>query len=439
MSFSDPNKKTSNRLDALLSLRGFACLMVVIAHCDPPRSAIFYQNYDLSWLLFSAGGVAVRIFFCLSGYLMGKAFYTERYAINVPGLIKFFRNRALRIFPLYYFTVFILILFVYPELLKHENWGYLVRICTFTYNQALPVTFNGAFWSLSTEVQFYLIIPFVFTYFKHRLISQTKVLWSIFITLVFSFVLRYAIWIIIAAQSQTPEAQSSDFVSYIYTPLITNLDSFLCGFFINALIYNQKTASNNSKEIAHTTNWEDHVVENILVGAKHSGSQSSVTTRKFPFRMLRPKGYRLYKFKIPIAVILMFMLYLSTAYCKYYNQKILLFIAPALSASLTAFFIFAFESGTNYQDFYRNEKLSFKACLRNPLRVLEVFGNLSYGVYVWHLPIIAKFNPIFTSEIPIEAYFKRLAATLIVSGLLAIVTYYLVELPAVKFKTYKKS
>jgi peptidoglycan/LPS O-acetylase OafA/YrhL len=401
VSFSNPSKKTSNRLDALLSLRGFACLMVVIAHCDPPKASIFYQNYDLSWLLFSAGGVAVRIFFCLSGYLMGKAFYTERYSTDAPGLIKFCRNRALRIFPLYYFTVFILILFVYPELLKHENWGYLVRICTFTYNQALPVTFNGAFWSLSTEVQFYLIVPFIFTYFKHRLITPNKVLGSIFITLVFSFVLRYAIWIIIVAQSPAPEAQSADFVRYIYTPLVTNLDSFLCGFFINALIYSEKTAQNFSKKVAF-------------------------------------RSY-LKTIKIPSAAILMVLLYLFTAYCKYYNQKLLLFVAPALSASLTSFFIFAFESGANYQEFSINEKLSFKACLRNPLRVFEVFGNLSYGVYLWHLPIIANFNPIFTSEIPLEAYFKRLAATLIASGLLATVTYYFVEIPAVKFKTYKKS
>lgn len=75
-----------NRLDALLALRAFACLMVVMTHCNPPRNAIFYKGYDLSWLTFSPGGVGVWIFFSLSGYLMGKAFYTERYTADVPGL-----------------------------------------------------------------------------------------------------------------------------------------------------------------------------------------------------------------------------------------------------------------------------------------------------------------------------------------------------------------
>ncbi|WP_336884906.1 hypothetical protein [Nostoc punctiforme] len=37
-----------NRLDALTALRGFACLMVVVIHCNPPRNAIFYKGYDLS-------------------------------------------------------------------------------------------------------------------------------------------------------------------------------------------------------------------------------------------------------------------------------------------------------------------------------------------------------------------------------------------------------
>lgn len=56
-----------NCLDALLFLRGFACLMVLIIHCNPPRNAIFYKGYDLSWLTFSSGFVGVWIFFCLSG------------------------------------------------------------------------------------------------------------------------------------------------------------------------------------------------------------------------------------------------------------------------------------------------------------------------------------------------------------------------------------
>jgi peptidoglycan/LPS O-acetylase OafA/YrhL len=88
-----------NHLDALLALRGFACLMVVIIHCNPPRNSIIYKGYDLSWLSFSHGMVAVWVFFCLSGYLMGKSFYAECYSADVNGVIddyhSFARNKKL--------------------------------------------------------------------------------------------------------------------------------------------------------------------------------------------------------------------------------------------------------------------------------------------------------------------------------------------------------
>ncbi|PLZ82363.1 acyltransferase, partial [Fischerella muscicola CCMEE 5323] len=168
-----------NRLDVLLALRGFACLMVVIIHCAPPRNALIYQHYDFSWLIFSHGAVAVWIFFCLSGYLMGKAFYTERYLSDVTGVIHFWRNRAIRILPLYYFAVLILSIFVYPDVLKFDNWGYLLRVCTFTYNPYIassPVAFNDVFWSLSTEVQFYILVPFIYNLSKSLVFKQKHVI-----------------------------------------------------------------------------------------------------------------------------------------------------------------------------------------------------------------------------------------------------------------------
>ncbi|HEY9810107.1 MAG TPA: acyltransferase [Halomicronema sp.] len=397
-----------NRLDALVTLRGFACVMVLVAHCSAPREALFLGNLDLSWLFFSAGGVAVRIFFCLSGYLMGKLFYTQKYTLNKTGILKFFRNRALRVFPLYYFAVIVLSLFVYPQILQSENWQYLFRLLTFTYNQTLPIVFNGALWSLSTEVQFYLCVPLIFAVFKNCFFQAKSVLKLSLFLLVISMLVRYFGWQEIVGRVPSFNQQLGEFAENYYTPLIMNLDSFICGFLLNPLILSKPILPSFSLVIG-----KKQIIFNCIYWVK----------------IARKGG----------AFILIIGLYLITAFVKYYNQPILLIIAPAVSSIITCGFILIFELGEEYNQTSKNEKLTWKACQRNPIRLVEIFGVLSYGMYVWHLPLIVAFTPILTSVNPLEAYFKRLFATIISSMAIATLTYFCVEVPAGRFKLSKSS
>ena len=422
------------QIDPLLSLRGLACLIVIIGHCAPAKHTIYYQNYDLTWLIFGAGGVAVRIFFCLSGYLMGKAFYTERYTEDAKGFINFWRNRVLRIFPLYYFAVLILGSLFYPHIWKLENWSYLVRLLTFTYNHALPIEFNGALWTLSTEVQFYLLVPFVYSYLKPHLVNYRQILWSFVGIIAVSFILRQGIWLAITWQKTIPvEEEVSYFIKYIYTPLFTNLDTFLCGFLINPLLQLVK------------------------------GDRQNLPQRTQKYIKL---------FKNRLAWLTILILYLVTAYCKYYNQALLVFISPSLTALLTSVFIFLVEytaacSQMNYSlcaeipdfskksgisvphspekrcnsedKFINSNKIRYSSLLVNTLLIMEILGKLSYGMYIWHVPIISNINPLLNSHSPLVAFILKFIATLTVSTLLASVTYYLIEVPAAKWKNYCKS
>jgi len=394
------NTNKNNRLDALLALRGFACLMVVTIHCAPPRKSIIYGDVDLSWLMFSHGAIAVWIFFVLSGYLMGKVFYTKRYTAEIAGVIKFWRNRALRILPLYYFAVLILSIFVYPEVLKFSNWGYLLRIFTFTYHPYISFTavkFNDVFWSLSTEVQFYLIVPFIYSLIQNRLNNQKKVFIAASLVIIITFIIRGLLWI--SFHNEITQDMGYAF-KYWYTPLITNLDLFLCGFFVNELIQNKTIKLNYTKSL----------IIQIL------------------------------------SVTLIILLYLFTAHHLYHQElwnlpnrsggwrtlTTILILQP-LTAIITSFFIFAFEKDV-YHEFTKNEKLSFNTILKNPSRILEIIGNLSYGIYIWHMPIITRTYDVFNAKIPIEAFYIRLTATLILSTVLATVTYYLVEVPFSRWK-----
>jgi peptidoglycan/LPS O-acetylase OafA/YrhL len=377
-------------VDPLLSLRGLACLMIVVGHCVPPKATIFFHNYDLTWLIFSAGGVAVRIFFCLSGYLIGKGFYNQRYTSNSTGLINFWRNRALRILPLFYFSFLSLSLIFYQHIWYPENREYLIRILTFTFDYSYPLDFHGALWYISTELQFYLVIPFIYLYLRDRLTNLKQITVVFFSLIVLLFGLRLLIWSIISNHTSIPDQQIRSFSKYIYMPLVTNLDSFLCGFLVNPFIIIQKSKPQINQRLKSL--------------------------------IFQPK----------IGFLIIFFLYFFTAYYKYHHQQlIILFMAPTITALLTPVFLYLVE----FNSYPKSIHLSYNSFKQLPFIILGCFGYFSYGIYIWHFPIVTKMIPIiFSSNNHLTAFIFRFLETLTLSTLLSIVTYYLIELPAIKFK-----
>lgn len=139
-----------------------------------------------------------------------------------------------------------------------------------------------------------------------------------------------------------------------------------------------------------------------------------------------------------LSIIGLIGLYLFTAQYKYYNQEELGLISPTLTLAATSLFIFAFESSTEPQPRTQaNRSLQWRSIQKNPWLILEALGVLSYGIYVWHFPIIAKVRPFLNAEIPLVAYLQRLAIALILSILAAWITYYWIEVPAAKMKRLK--
>lgn len=401
-------------------------MMVVIFHCGLPRHSIVYKDFDWTWILTPNGLEAVWIFFVISGYLMGKAFYTERYSCDSAGIGSFWRNRILRVAPLYYFATLILTIFVYPSLLKIENWGFLLRVLIFSYDHGPESTSaiqnpwgNGAFWSLSTEMQFYILVPFLFS-FCFTKINSYKRLYSISIfVFLMMLLLRLGVWVIF--RNQITESQNFQFyINYSYAPMFMNLDLFMAGFLLNAWFKLREKFDSQSLDL----NTNDPQPQKSIYGRLNFN-----------------------KYKRVMALVLLLCLNLFISY-HWYHQELrpgftggirtstTFFILQPLTALVVCFFIWAFESDT-YRNFTKNASLSLNSILKNPLRSLEVIGVLSYGIYIWHMPIIASTGPIYTSAIPFEAYYRAVTATLILSSLLAAVTYYLVELPFAKLKIFK--
>src|ERR1035437_6391721 len=145
--------QTENKIDSLLILRGFACLCVVLSHVSGNFSSnaniISLFGYNITWLIKTPGSIGVWIFFILSGYLMGKGFYTGRYTPTVKSSLKFYWNRFLRIYPLYIFSIFVVCIFFHNSfpLMNLINLNTLLNLLRFNYS--LQSFFpNGLLWTI---------------------------------------------------------------------------------------------------------------------------------------------------------------------------------------------------------------------------------------------------------------------------------------------------
>ena len=150
---------TSAHIPALDGLRGAAVLLVLVWHY-----LAFTQPFFPSW-------AGVDLFFVLSGYLItGRLLATKGGPHYFSG---FYRNRILRIFPLYYAVI--LAFYLFARLLVREanqpqyawyfeHWkSFLVFIQNWTLiYDGRPRTIELVpLWSLAVEEQFYLVWPLI--------------------------------------------------------------------------------------------------------------------------------------------------------------------------------------------------------------------------------------------------------------------------------------
>ncbi|NJN60296.1 MAG: acyltransferase [Coleofasciculaceae cyanobacterium RL_1_1] len=399
--------RPTNHADAFLILRGLACLVIVIAHCQPPLAVL--SSLPWGWLAAMPGGIAVRIFFTLSGYLVGKGFYLGRYGTRRSQLWRYARNRAARILPLYWAAVLIPAIFLAPSILlpSAENSWVLLRYLTFTYNHTLPEQFNSPLWSLSTEVQFYAIAPLLFGLVRDRLRTVRQVFIAIVMVAISWLVLRGVIVaVLLQIHGDRTGEFNLDFVRYVYTLLPANLDAFLCGLLLNPLLLNSIKSSQKSRLKLSTKNTKNtRVIDSII--------QKFLETNRLK--------------RLTITVIV--GVFILCANWKISGSDYILSIGPTLSIIAVCLFIVAFERGDAYYGFRQNQPVSRLACQANPWRYWELLGVLSYGIYVWHYPIAIWLLPKFGELTNLTAFAQRTIAVFSLAMIAAIVSNLAIERP----------
>ncbi len=203
---------TPYRQDLLLGLRGILALLVVISHY---RGYADVYREGLLVYLSSSGSYPVFLFFALSGYLMCKILDT-RYQDAVG---RFYFNRITRIIPVYYFALAFTVLVAGLAQIRGSE---LLSATFFVGNYNGLATFpNRPVWSLSTEMQFYLLAPLLFKFIRVR---DFRKLVTLFIgVLTFNLILRAAYQVIFR---DTPRFYDT----FFYTDLSINLVYFLAGW-----------------------------------------------------------------------------------------------------------------------------------------------------------------------------------------------------------------
>jgi len=155
----------SRHIPALDGLRGVAVLGVVASHIFPGKTVGNGYLLLLIGKTLSFGAMGVDLFFVLSGLLITGILYDS---LSDSGFFrKFYARRTLRIFPLYYGVLFVLLVFA-PWIgisWRGTQWVYLLYLqnTTLVLSQTHLILSRNIsldhLWSLAVEEQFYLVWP----------------------------------------------------------------------------------------------------------------------------------------------------------------------------------------------------------------------------------------------------------------------------------------
>ena len=140
----------SDRIPSLDGLRTVSILLVIASHAA--------RNFGPT-AAYNIGDLGVRVFFVISGFLITGLLIVESEKSGRIDLLKFYFRRTLRIFPPYYFLLFVLALLAISGRV-HISFSQFLPVISYASDYVYPGAWDiDHAWSLAVEEQFYLLFP----------------------------------------------------------------------------------------------------------------------------------------------------------------------------------------------------------------------------------------------------------------------------------------
>ncbi|HEX4726298.1 MAG TPA: acyltransferase [Jatrophihabitans sp.] len=368
------------RFPALDGVRAFAAFGVVCTHVGfiSGRSL----NDDLLGPVLARGDFGVALFFVLSGFLLYRPFALHLLTDSpAPRVGRFLWRRAVRIVPAMVLFVVITLAFLTPFRVRASDYlQYLLLIQTYDHHDYDPNL--AQLWTLTVEVSFYLFLPIVGSLAARWRQSLSKVIASQVVLLSVMAVLPalYNLW-------QTHYAPQSQ--ALLWLPGYT--DWFAIGMALALLTSLPAGATVLPRLRATLRDW-----------AAAAGTCWLIAGVVFMISTL-PVG-------IPRT--------LSPALFWQWTTQHTLY-------GISAFFLML--------PLVLGEHPQLDRILGS--RIGRFGGNISYGVYLWHKPLLSKAQSALGYHDFDGRFFNLLIATMVISVLAASASWYLIERPALRYAT----
>ena len=145
-------------LPSLDGIRCFSILFVIIAHVNEYNPEL--RNTTIA-AIFGGGVFGVQYFFVISGFIITTLLLTEKIKNGAISLRQFYLRRILRIIPLTYLFLLVLVILNNHYQLGIRGGEFAASFFFLKNIVNQSGWYTAHYWSLSVEEQYYLLFPFI--------------------------------------------------------------------------------------------------------------------------------------------------------------------------------------------------------------------------------------------------------------------------------------